>query len=537
MKKLLICFISLFLLVFLLASCTEEKPAVTTEKPQETTGGKTTTTATVTTAPSVPDDMLSLVLDGESAYTIYRPDAADDLEKTAAATFKKQIRDIIGCDITILTDFVKRGTDMSEFNGLCEILVGETNRNETATVLEGLTQTQFAVKVIDEKLVIVGGTEKGTFQAVRWFISNYVDGATENGKLFIPRSIDYVATVDYEYCEELNMNYSDIASEIYSSFISKCFRNGQFKTSDSVADFWDNAEMFETLIDAYEVTKSEEHLKNIKAAANFIVKTRSTNWSYNPYNDDIAWMCIAFARAYLLTGEESYLTYAKNNFDMMYKRSWDSKLGGGLWWKDDEKNGKNSCINCPAAIAACYIGEALSDDSYYEKAKEIMAWEIDTLFQTNGAVDDNIGINWSVSTYHSTYNQGTFIGACTLLHKKYGDDKYLDYANKAAKFAMTHMTTSNGIIDNGEAPLDNGDLIGFKGIFTRWYYRLAVYTENLEYLEFLQNNAKVAYSHKNKDGLIWTSWKEQTSDDITKYDVYGLSTAVALAYNSIPWFE
>ena len=515
--------ITLLALMLLMTACNGSNPS-------ETTNGnvETTTTSPTTTAP-ISD--LVIVDNSESEYIIYRDDKADKTSIAAGSNLKNAIKDKYGCNIKYTIDFVKDESNVDQFDGLKEILVGHTNRKESAELLEGLGELEYIVKATDNKIVIIGKTSKGPGQAVGWFINNCFN---DNNTLTVPGDLYYKGTIDYNYCEATNMNYDVMASEIYNAFIKNCFVNGWFRTSYSHAGFWDGAEMFETIIDAYEATGNENHLKNLHTTAKYLIKAHGTDWSYNQYNDDVVWMSIAFVRAYLLTGEKTYLTYAKSNFDMVYRRGWDSTLGGGIWWKNDEKVGKNACVNGPAAIAACYLAKATNDDKYYEIAKKILDWEIKNLYCSDGAIDDNIIITNERSTYHSTYNQGTFIGACTLVHEKYGDQAYLDYAEKAATFVRTRMTTG-GVIDSNET--HTADLIGFKGILVRWLYRYGEYTNNIEILTFLQSNAATAYSNKNAKGLIWTSWKDKTSDDIKDYGVFGLSTAVSLMYNCLPYKE
>ncbi|MBQ7365581.1 MAG: hypothetical protein IJW46_08285, partial [Clostridia bacterium] len=255
----------------------------------------------------------------------------------------------------------------------------------------------------------------------------------------------------------------------------------------------------------------------------------------------IAELCIAFTRLTLLTGESRWVNYTKLNFNATYDDQVDTRLGGGMWWKKD-KTTKNSCVNCPAAIAACLLAEATGDKSYYDKAKSLMDWEIKNMFESdNGKVYDSYNNSGEKGTWASTYNQGTFLGACTYLWKYTKDETYLNYANKAAEYAMKKLT-SGGILDNGEASTSNGDLPGFKGILVRWLYRLAKETNNLEYLVFLQTNAATAYKNQNSEGLIWTNWRGTTPepDVLTKdngYIVFGMSTAVALMYNCQQWWE
>ena len=105
---------------------------------------------------------------------------------------------------------------------------------------------------------------------------------------------------------------------------------------------------------------------------------------------------------------------------------------------------------------------------------------------------------------------------------------------------MTRLVNKDGIIDNNEASTSNRDLPGFKGILVRWLYRYAKYTKDLDVLAFLQYNAEHTYQMRNEVGIIWTDWTKKTLEqrylDQGGYVVFGMSTAVALMHNCLPWW-
>lgn len=328
-----------------------------------------------------------------------------------------------------------------------------------------------------------------------------------------------------EVCEATGLSYRDMAYATYDAFIAEYYRDGEFTN----ADFWDNAEIFETVVDAFERTGDEKFLAHIREISAATIKKNGNNWAHNIYNDDIMWLVIAYTRAYMLTGIGEFLDYAKENFHVAWERSYDDALGGGLWWRTDRQC-KNACICGPGSIAACLLGKVTGDERYFEGAASVMDWVFKTLFEPDtGRVYDCINIDGSINRWASTYNQGTFIGACTLLWEHTGDEKYLNYAKKAADFALNEMY-AGGVMNNETA---GGDLIGFKGILTRWLRKFALKTDSHEYIDWLRLNAAAAWSNRNKDGLIWTAWGDKTSDDISEYDVFGMSTAVALMFNCI----
>lgn len=315
------------------------------------------------------------------------------------------------------------------------------------------------------------------------------------------------------------------AEAVFEAFIKHYYDKGKFKN----ADFWDNAEIFESVIDAYEVTRDEKHLGYIKEISDATLGSYGKKWTYNEYNDDIMWLCIAYARAYLLTGEPDYLRYAKTNFDPVWERAYSEDMGGGLWWRTDNQS-KNSCVCGPGAIAACLLGQATGNEDYFAKAKLVLDWQIEHLYEAGlGKVYDSIDIKGNINKWSSTYNQGTFIGACMLYYLYSGDESYINKAKKAALYAMRSMY-DHGVMNN---ETEGRDLIGFKGILTRWISRYAVLAENSEIFEWLRRNADTAWKNRNSKDLIWTAWGSKTSEKYEQYDVFGMSTAVALMFNTM----
>ena len=475
-------------------------------------------------------ETVSLGENGTANYTVIRSDMVgnDDPETKAALVIKRALEEKLGTSVKISTDWIENGGTVDSYANVPEILIGQTNRPETAEAIEGLKSGEYVIAVSENgmKIVICGVDKQTTERAAAGFAEMYITG--EGATLELTAGTRIVAEADYSLSGVHAKKYTEMGDDVLAAFTGEFYQRGILKNTE----FWDAMEILEAYIDAYEQTGSEKYLEYVKNIAKVKGAKEDTSFQSNDYNDDIAWACIAYTRIHLLTGEEVYLTVAKNNFDAMYKRALSDDLGGGLFWRTDNQT-KNSCINCPASIAACLIGKATGDDSYFEKAQGLMEWEFKNMFDAgSGAVWDAYNLSGDKNKWASTYNQGTFIGACTLLHEKYGTEKYLEYAAKAANYAMNNLELKNGVL-NGEN--SGGDLIGFKGILTRWLYRFAKYTDDREILLWLQNNADTAYSNRNKDNFIWTTWAEKTPNDIGGMDIFGFSTAIALMFNSVPW--
>ncbi len=284
---------------------------------------------------------------------------------------------------------------------------------------------------------------------------------------------------------------------------------------DKKVSFWMRAEQLEMVLDAYERTKNPQHLAMFTNLFHGFLVDHKTNWTHNPFNDDIMWMVIASARGALLTANAEFRDVARTNFDLCFARAASTNLGGGLWWKTDNRS-KNACINGPAAIAAFLLGQATGDGAYFTKATNIFLWERDTLFDAaTGRVADNISTNGRIARFALTYNQGTFIGAANLLG-------YTNEARRAALFTMNELCKDGFLPPAGE----KGDGGGFNGIGARWIARFVKDSgEQTTFLPWLQKNADAAWrSRRSSDNLSWCRWPESTPED--KRYSWGCSSAV-----------
>jgi predicted alpha-1,6-mannanase (GH76 family) len=297
--------------------------------------------------------------------------------------------------------------------------------------------------------------------------------------------------------------------------------------------FWDRAEMMEIVLDAYEITKDPKYINRFNAMYTNFIAVNKSDWMYNNFNDDIAWAVLFSVRGYLLTDNKAYLDKGREQFDKMYARAFTNKYGGGLNWFET-KTSKNSCIQGPAMVAACYLAQATGDKTYYDKAIALYSWSKVYLFDAaTGKVNDNIDLNKrtgliKIGTWSSTYNQGTFLGAATMLYNYTKEKNYLLDAEKIAVYARDEMYKGK-TMNNEEG---GNDLPGFKGIFARYARMYTLKTNKTDLVEWLRLNGKVAYNNRNSLGVIHTQWGTKTNE--TKPgSAFGASTAVSLLINTL----
>ncbi|HHV44690.1 MAG TPA: glycoside hydrolase family 76 protein [Firmicutes bacterium] len=265
---------------------------------------------------------------------------------------------------------------------------------------------------------------------------------------------------------------------------------------------WGNAQAWDALMDAVERTGGTAspyypYIDELFRRQNAINPT-----FINEFNDDMAWWALASLRAYRISGDTKYLNRALLLWNTIL-RSWDEELGGGIWWRNDQKGAKNACINCPASILASKLYQITGEEQYLEWAMKLYHWVKENLAPT-GLVWDNKNRSGNIWEATFTYNQGTYIGAAVELYKNTGDPQYLADARRTAQLTMSRLTDQRGILkDEGQ-----GDGGGFKGICVRYFVSLIeVDPEPEVYIDFLVKNAvSVGENAFNQLNLIGPNW-------------------------------
>lgn len=157
----------------------------------------TTTTATEpTTTPAEtekPVEMLDLIADGKSEYSLVRSETSSNAIVQRVTTLRNEIKEATGASLGYTTDWVKRGDEVPAEGK--EIVIGSTNRPQSEAVLKQIREKDYAIVYEGGRLVILGGTEEATLRAVDYFVENYLDKST--GKLTVPDNLFDVIAHDY----------------------------------------------------------------------------------------------------------------------------------------------------------------------------------------------------------------------------------------------------------------------------------------------------------------------------------------------------
>ncbi len=166
------------------------------------TGGEETEAQTdeITEAPEETEAPLPSILKADLAkYAIVRPEKlSDSLKERINNLYQKLKKDF---NVNVYKDDFYRDDVPAYRIGEYEILVGKTNRPETADFLSNLKYNDFGYAQYGNKIVIAGHSDDATINAIQEFMFSVVVKKDGEEGVFYNNSYDYIKRLDYRIDE------------------------------------------------------------------------------------------------------------------------------------------------------------------------------------------------------------------------------------------------------------------------------------------------------------------------------------------------
>lgn len=232
-------------------------------------------------------------------------------------------------------------------------------------------------------------------------------------------------------------------------------------------NYWWQAHAVDTLTDGY-LRSGEARYKEKLAAIYQGLPNRNAGVYPNDYYDDMEWMALAWLRAFEATGVEAY----KETALVLWREiqgGWNEEQGGGIAWRREQLDYKNTPANAPAVILAARLFRLAGDPRDLEWAERIYRWQKETLVDPeSGLVWDGInrlGDGRVDKDWRFTYGQGVYIGAGVELFRATGDEAYLEDARRTSAHVREALADGASGVLPGEG---DGDGALFKGVLVRY---------------------------------------------------------------------
>jgi uncharacterized protein YyaL (SSP411 family) len=228
--------------------------------------------------------------------------------------------------------------------------------------------------------------------------------------------------------------------------------------------------------------------------------------------DDNQWIAIAYLDAYQRNKKPVYLEKAKMIYEHMILAGLDTVAEGGLYWKEGEKDSKNTCSNGPGILVALQLYKVTKKAKYLEMARSLYEWTNKHLQDPGGLYYDAIKVpSMKVDKKLYTYNTGTMLQSNVLFYEITGDKKYLDEAQRIAVSGKSYF------FKNGRLPSH----YWFNAVMFRGYAALYKIDQNKEWINFFAADAQRIWAEeRDKDDLIGTKPVKQLIDQAGMLEIY-----------------
>ncbi|MBQ7338159.1 MAG: hypothetical protein IJW40_06865 [Clostridia bacterium] len=192
-------------------------------------------------------ELVTFLAGGACEYTVVRPEMSPNVTD-AAVLVRDTLQALSGSAVKISDDYVDRGVSVP--TDTLEILVGLTNRQESIDAHAALKETEYVIKVVGKRLVIVGYDDNCTIAATKAFAELIPTLATEESgakTLALASDYSYLDTyvvkvwlnefdkTSYSYYADKNLKY-DEEELLGLDYYDDCDYKGSFEIESPVGE-------------------------------------------------------------------------------------------------------------------------------------------------------------------------------------------------------------------------------------------------------------------------------------------------------------
>jgi uncharacterized protein YyaL (SSP411 family) len=210
------------------------------------------------------------------------------------------------------------------------------------------------------------------------------------------------------------------------------------------------------------------------------------------FYDDNQWVAIACLDAYNRTKNKKYLQTAKEIYRFMMT-GFDTLCGGGIYWKEDAKNSKNTCSNGPGILVALQLYKVTHQQNYLDTGLLLYNWVNAHLQSPDGLYYDNIKIlSLKIDSAIYTYNTGTMLQSNVLLFTITKNKKYLKEAERIASAAERYFYKKNKLPAN----------YWFNAVLLRGEIALYKIDKNRKHIQYFIDDANRIWNEERENGMV-----------------------------------
>ncbi len=191
-SKLMLC--SLLAATLLLTACANPGASLNTTPPYADSLDDVPFDSTPADSTTEAPTALNIITNNECNFTVIRGDLAGEYIVKAVIELGNAVKETTGVALKVSDDWVRPDEVIDQNKP--EIIVGVCDRDAVKGLDDTLDTRSYTIRVVGNKLIILGKTEKLTYTAVKYFIENYLTADyASKGQLSLPLDLNVVQSV------------------------------------------------------------------------------------------------------------------------------------------------------------------------------------------------------------------------------------------------------------------------------------------------------------------------------------------------------
>lgn len=328
------------------------------------------------------------------------------------------------------------------------------------------------------------------------------------------------ARVDYK--NAANVLYNGIQKHFYEPATNLYFETTGVQRENKHSWLWPLCALVQGTNEMEELTPGKDYMTRVASTIDQYYNDAPPAPAYQDYVtaerkssrffDDNQWIAIAYLDAYNRNKKPVYLEKATMIYKHMVKAGLDTVSGGGLYWKEGEKDSKNTCSNGPGILVSLQLYKITHDQKYLDMALSLYKWVNKYLQAPDGIYYDAIKVpSLEISKPFYTYNTGSMLQSNVLLYEITKDKKYLEEAKRVALAGKSHF------FRNGRLPSN----YWFNAVMLRGYAELYKVDPDKKWIEFFKADAdRIWAEERDENNLVGTKTQKSLLDQAGMLEIY-----------------
>ena len=167
------------------------------------------------------------------------------------------------------------------------------------------------------------------------------------------------------------------------------------------------------------------------------------------YYDDNEWMVMGLVETYEVLGDKKYLDWAQETLKYVYSGE-DSKLGGGIYWRESDRASKNTCSNAPAVAATLAVYHQTKNSRQLRDAIRLYGWTRKNLQDPKDHLMwDGMGLDGKIGETKWSYNTALMIRSAADLFMCTKNPAYLQDVKQMQTASSKKWLVNGRFADEG----------------------------------------------------------------------------------------